>query len=247
MKTLKIGTFNIQHGADHVYYLETKKERIDFPLMASVIRAEELDICALNEVREESETPVGIDQAKEIAACLGYHYVFGKAIDFRGGAYGNAIVSRYPITRTRLHPIAIPKEQRLPEHRYYEDRVLLEADVDVDGEILTVFACHFGLAPDEQEKAARIIRAAQAETKTPIVLLGDFNVTPDTAVYRSLAETFTDAADGTRDDFTFPSHAPSRKIDYIFTSGACQSADFRVSAHVASDHRAVLTTLTFPV
>lgn len=247
MKILKIGTFNIQHGKDHVYYLETKKERIDFPLMASVIRAEELDICALNEVREESETPVGIDQAKEIAACLGYHYVFGKAIDFRGGAYGNAIVSRYPITRTRLHPIAIPKDQRLHEHSYYEDRVLLEADISVDGEILTLFACHFGLAPDEQEQAVKIIRAAQAETKTPIVLLGDFNVTPVTDIYRDLSETFTDAADGTRDDFTFPSHAPSRKIDYIFTSGACRSADFRVSAHVASDHRAVLTTLTFPV
>lgn len=247
MKTLRIGSFNIQHGADHLYHLETKKERIDLPLMASVIRAEGLDICALNEVREESETPVGIDQAKEIADCLGYHDVFAKAIDFRGGAYGNAIISRYPITRTRLHPIGIPKDQRRETHRYYEDRVLLEADISVDGEILTVFACHFGLASDEQEKAVRIIRAAQSETATPIVLLGDFNITPDTDVYRTLCETFTDAADGTRDDFTFPSHAPSRKIDYIFTAGACRSANFRVSPHIASDHRAVLTELTFPV
>ena len=246
MQVIRIGTFNIQHGKDHMFYRETGTERIDFSLMASVIQKERLDICALNEVREESETPVGVDQAKEIASRLDYHFAFAKAIDFRGGGYGNAIVSRYPITRTHLHPIGIPKEVRAKGF-YYEDRVLLEADISVDGEILTVFACHFGLAPDEQALAVKIIRAAQEKALHPIVLLGDFNVTPDTDIYRALSESFTDLADGMREDFTFPSHAPSRKIDYIFVSGACRGTDFRVSDAIASDHRAITATVSFPL
>lgn len=245
MKAIRIGTFNIQHGKDHPYYLETKTERIDLPKMASLIREESLDICALNEVRNEEAVPGLVNQAKVIADCLGYTFYFAKAIDFRGGAYGNAIVSRYPITRVKTYPIAIPKESRIDGGHYYENRVLLMADIDVDGAILTVFACHFGLSPDEQALAVETARRALCETAHPVVFLGDFNVTPSSEIYASIAKNFTDAAPAGVNCFTFPSHAPNRKIDYIFTAGSAAAEDFTVCPQVYSDHRAVRATVYF--
>ena len=240
---VRIGTFNIQHGRDHLRYLETKTETIDLALMASVIRENALDVCALNEVRDEENTPVACNQAKELAALLGYHYHFAKAIDFRGGGYGNAIVSRYPIRSVRTYAIAIPKSERLDGGHYYEDRVLLSAELDVNGTPLTVLACHFGLAPDEQSLAVETAKRALAETHHPVILLGDFNVRPDSEIYRALAETFTDTSDGSKPDFTFPSHAPNRKIDYIFTASGARAGAFTICPRPASDHLAVYVDL----
>lgn len=245
MSTVRIGTFNIQHGRDHGKYLETKTETIDLPKMASVIREASLDVCALNEVRDEEFTPVACNQAKEIAAELGYHFRFAKAIDFRGGGYGNAIVSRYPIRAVRTYRVAVPKSERIGGGHYYEDRVLLSADLDVDGQTLTVLACHFGLAPDEQTRAVETAKRALSETPHPAVLLGDFNVRPDSEIYRALAKTFTDAADGSLPNFTFPSHAPDRKIDYLFTANGARAKGFTVCPRIASDHLAVWSEVEF--
>ena len=242
MKAVTIGTFNIQHGRDHAKYLETKTETIDLPLMASVVRNEGLDICALNEVRND-EAIGRYHQARELGEALSYHWRFLKAIDSMGGEYGNAIVSRFPILSVKTYPLSIPKEARTKGH-YYEDRVLYAADLDVDGEILTVLGCHFGLAADEATLAAETAIRVLKEAQHPIVLLGDFNVVPTNPVYALLAEHFTDAADDTAPYFTFPSHAPSRKIDYIFTANGATATDFTVCPEIASDHRAVKATVT---
>ena len=246
MKTIQIGTFNIQHGADHKVYLASKKDYIDLPQVAEVIRSLRFDICALNEVRNEENTPVAVNQAKVIGEALGYHYYFAKAIDFRGGAYGNAIVSRYPIVKTLCYPITTTKEERgEPPHPYYENRVLLAADIDVDGEILTVLVCHYGLIPLEQTRAVEALRTALSEAKHPVVYLGDFNVTPDSDIYKEIASLLTDAASGEADHFTFPSHAPRKKIDYIFTGEGATAEDFTVAEVVASDHFPITAKVTF--
>ena len=243
MKSLRIGTFNIQHGRDHKKYLETKTEVLDLDLMASVIRDEALDVCALNEVRND-EAVGGLYQARELGEKLGYHREFVKAIDSMGGEYGNAIVSRYPIRSVKAYPLVIPTEKRTPKHRY-EDRVLYAAEIDVDGEILTVLGCHFGLALDEETLAAETAVKVLEKTTSPVVLLGDFNFTPSSEVYKILTAAFTDAADSRDPYFTFPSHAPDRKIDYIFTANQATATDFAVSSRVASDHRAVTAIVTF--
>ena len=47
----------------------------------------------LQEVWEEEDE----SQADKIANLLGYEFVYGKSFDFDGVAFGNAIVSKYPI------------------------------------------------------------------------------------------------------------------------------------------------------
>lgn len=241
---LKVGTYNIQHGKSHRIYLEEKREVIDLSLFSDMIKEKGLDVCALNEMRNQEMTEGLCNQARVIGEALGYEWYFARAIDIRGGEYGNALVSRYPIRKVVTYPIAVPKAERTTRE-YFEDRVLLSADIDVEGKIFTVMSCHFGLAKSEQEKAVEIIREAVRKNPYPVVLLGDFNVTPDSDIYAALAELLTDAeAKHSGKQFTFPSHRPDRTIDYIFTYGNCRAENFSVAPEVRSDHLMVYTDLS---
>ena len=241
---LRIGTYNIQHGKSHRIYLAEKREVIDLSLFSDMIREKSLDVCALNEMRNQEMTEGLCNQAKVIGDALGYEWFFARAVDIRGGEYGNALVSRYPIKKVVTYPIAVPKSERTTGE-YFEDRVLLCADIDADGKIFTVMSCHFGLARSEQEKAVEIIREAVLQNPYPVVLLGDFNVTPDSDIYAALAELLSDAEHCSENKkFTFPSHAPNRTIDYIFTYGDCSTDHFCVAPEVRSDHLMVYTDLS---
>ena len=91
---VSVGTYNILHGLNYPKWLNGTEE-IDLTLVSDAIREMKLDICGLNEVRNQEEVPGLCNQAKVIAENLGYHYVFGKAINYRGGEYGNALVTRH--------------------------------------------------------------------------------------------------------------------------------------------------------
>ena len=41
----------------------------------------------------------GVDQAAELARLTGMKHVYGAAMDYAGGQYGEAILSRWPIAR----------------------------------------------------------------------------------------------------------------------------------------------------
>ena len=98
------------------------------------------------------------------AGLVGYHgtadSTYKNEYGFPDGIalYGNAIISKYPILSTRYVHIAThtidpnnPSTQVGPDSR--ERRVLLIAEIDVAGEVLTVISTHFGLQQDERELA----------------------------------------------------------------------------------------------
>lgn len=234
---LKIGTFNIQHGRDHARYLVDGEERIALLGVADVIRAHGIEVCGLNEVRNQSGGEGLCDQARVIADALGYHSYFARAIDIPKGEYGNAIVSKYPIdsVRTVAIPSPAPDQRRGPYH--YESRVLLIAELMIEGKVLTVLSCHFGLNDEEISLAIDTIRAALREVQGAVVLMGDFNLTPDTAHYARLAALLKDTAKNPALPLTFPSEAPERKIDYLFVSDAVGVGEITVPETLQSDHR----------
>ena len=243
---VKIGTYNIQHGKKYSRFLETGEEKIDLLGVADVIRDAGVTICGLNEVRNQETVPGLCNQVKVIAEALGYHYVFAKAIDLRnGGVYGNALVSKYPILHWRTVPIAVPEAERVERKHKYENRVLLIAEIEVEGRMLTVLICHFGLNPDEIDEAVETIRRELSALETPIVLMGDFNLTPDTDSYTQLASLLRDTAREPERPLTFPSDKPDRKIDYVFVSKDVISSDVCVPAILQSDHRPYFLQIDF--
>ena len=73
---LKVMTYNIQHGIDHLHRLKTKELIVDLDKVIDVIKSINPDILTLNEVYNAPEFG---NQAMAIANKLGYYYYFGSA------------------------------------------------------------------------------------------------------------------------------------------------------------------------
>lgn len=219
---------------------------IDLSLTVKVIQKCGADIIGINEVRDESEAhdPCFLPQAKLIAEGLGYHYYhFGKAIDIPGkGPYGNALVSKYPFRSVQT--IAIPDPLVKDEPTWYESRCIIKAEIELPAEnggqppILTVLVTHMGLASTESKNAVEAV-LAQVTPGMPTLLMGDFNLTPDSPTLNPLRAVFEDAGSllPPGGDLSFPSDAPDQKIDYIMTTGPVKIVRAEIPALVVSDHR----------
>lgn len=242
---ISVGSYNIYHGENKWIRIETGDKIIDLKETAKTIAALGVDLCGLNEVRNQWGEEGLCNQAEVIARELGWHFYFAKAINIPGGEYGNALVSKYPIRTARLVPIETLPNERDPS-LHYENRVLLVAEIEVEGKPLTVMVCHFGLRPQEKTKAVSIITKEIEGIKTPAVFMGDLNIQPDTAEYAALAAVMTDTLpDPNGEHFTFSHQNPKCKIDYIFTNQFCKTLKATIPAVGISDHRPITAVIEF--
>lgn len=226
---VKVVSYNIQHCG--VY----KSDLIDFDAFAETIKGFEADIIGLNEVRGQGKREDYEAQAKILAEKLGMNYYFAKAIEFDGeNPYGNAILSKYPIVSAET--IAIPDPEVRAYDGYYETRCVLKAIIDVGETEICVLVTHFGLNPDEAENAAATVMANIPEKKG--ILMGDFNVTPDSYVLKPIRGVLNDTADLFDEELlSWPSDIPERKIDYIFHTPDIKCLEGNIPAIETSDHR----------
>ena len=238
---IRFMTFNIQHGIDYLKqkakgpHDDDSQDEVDLKLMASVVREQQADIIALNEVRGRGVSPGYTAQAEELAALLGYHCYFACALEFEGkNPYGNAILSRFPLQTAET--VAIPDPPVQDEDAYYETRCVLRARFAKAGGF-TVLVSHFGLAKSEQRNAVKTITKLLEQEKKPVILMGDFNMEADDPILSPLFEQMTDTAavfESTQK--SWPSDAPEMKIDYILVRGA-KTLQAEIPPVTASDHR----------
>lgn len=231
---MRVMTFNIQHCHDW------QNNKIDIPLFADAIHRFGADICGLNEVRGKGPIPGYTDQLGEIAERLEYERYFGQTIKVGGlGPYGNGLISRYPITSAEV--IHIPDTDDRSEKSNYEHRGFIRSAVDIDGREVSVIVCHMGLSVAEQRNAVEILCPIIDSTESPLILMGDFNTTPDSGVLDPVFERLSDTNDVSvnPDAYTFPSYAPEKKIDYLLYRGlACTRAE--TGTEVISDHYPII-------
>lgn len=232
---MRILTYNI-HG------WRTLDDRPNLDGLAAIIADSAADIIGLNEVFHPATRNEGAPLA-DLAARLGYHYVFGPTQPAAGEAlhppYGNALLSRWPIQAYAAHHLT-------PETTYGR-RGLLEARVLLPGgRPLTVYITHL----DHRSEDIRLAQWAAASTwlqrdrGRPHLLLGDFNALAEAdyagegalarlAAYQQargwpaprfeliaqvLKAGYVDAqarASGGSAP-SFPAADPERRIDYIF-------------------------------
>ena len=95
---------------------------------------------------------------------------------------------------------------------------------------------HFGLNPDEHENAVKTVLEHIKDEKC--VLMGDFNLPPDSELLNPIRERMKDTAQGfCENKGSWPSDKPQMKIDYIFVSHDIEVISADVPELVASDHR----------
>lgn len=244
---LKIATYNIAHAEDQVSYRQGIY-RMDTDQLADFILEQDLDICALNEVDWNCKRSGYIHEAylmaKRLTEKTGVKYYFEYAASLVGilgphSQYGNAIISRYPMQNVRKIPVDIGVG--MAEH--HEPRVILAADFEIDGKMLTVITTHFGLLADEKALMLEKLRELIPSNPYPVVLLGDFNVRPNSEYYPELTALLKDTSPDPALPLSFPSHAPSAKIDYIFVSESLRASNAHVEPVQYSDHLPLLADI----
>ena len=157
--TLRVGTYNIKHG---------EQVGLDMSVIANDIKALNLDIVGLQEVDVGTNRVGGIDTVREIAESGGYeYYYFCKAIDYQGGGYGTAILSRYPIkSAERIELYTDPG---------MEGRAVGHAVIDVDGVEIDYYNTHlsFEKASVAQKQFEQL--GELTKDKKVFLITADFN------------------------------------------------------------------------
>lgn len=156
---------------------------------------------------------------------------------------GLAILSRYPLSGLQRHVLAKRGDKPFYYQRFYIDRMAECAIVDV-GRPLAVINVHLeswdrGTRAEQIQQVAGFVR--EMRQKAPVILLGDFNTVPIWAAQKTgFPDEFQDYTDektllvvmndlglkpaigpddcpgDQRATLTFPSAAPTRKVDHIF-------------------------------
>lgn len=238
---VRVLTYNIHAGKD-------ASQQPNIAQVAALIDSLDADIVMLQEVDRRTTRAGGADHFAELENLTGMHAAFGKSLDYQGGDYGIAVLSRWPIDSATTVQLKVepPQERSGVSH---EPRVGLHAVVRAPFGPLHVLNTHIDAGGPgtyrKQEVVGLLARIRNAVPETdPIVFGGDLNARPNTdeigAVSLALADAFAVCGEGPGE--TFPAHLPDRRIDYVFFRQArCLHA--RVPETRASDHRPLLVTL----
>jgi endonuclease/exonuclease/phosphatase (EEP) superfamily protein YafD len=120
---------------------------------------------------------------------------------------------------------------------------------------LTVINTHIDASREDrwriQEARAISTLAANALASSGSLVLvgGDFNSTPESAVQQllrgsGLRDSWTECGHGS--ELTYPADSAVKRIDYLFLTGRIRCTSAEVPPGTASDHRALLVNVALP-
>lgn len=154
----RVGSYNIRNGLDVKH---------DFSVIARDIVERGIDICGLQEVDMNTVRNGRQDTMALLSRFTGYEYCrFVKTIDFSGGDYGTAIISKHPITKLEMIPLY---------SEGIENRVLAHAVIDICGEKLDFFNTHLAFEDQSIQIKQFSEVASYCNACEKAVLTGDFN------------------------------------------------------------------------
>lgn len=233
-RTLRVMTYNIHVGVG-------MDKKLDLQRIADAINKERPDLVGLQEVDRGVERTQRKDEIVELAALTKMEYAFAHNLDYQGGQYGVAILSRFPILNV--------------DHRMYQNkreaerRGMIRVEVKLDNKTVNFVTTHL----DYQFQDGRLFEAEQMldflrDIKGPLIIVGDFNDEAVGTAYKLMLNKFDDAwiaSKQTATGFSYPADKPIKRIDYIFfrRSDGLKVKKTWVVETLASDHVPVVAEL----
>ncbi len=213
-------------------------KKLDLARIASVIRREKPDLVGLQEIDRGVQRTERVDQIAVLARLTRMHYAFAYNLHYQGGQYGVAVLSKYPLMHI--------DHRRYRHLREAERRGFLLVEVEVDGRKISFATTHLDYREaDNRLYETRQLIDALDETKSPLIVLGDFNDEPNGSSYLEMLKRFTDAwtFEGSQDGLTYPSDKPVKRIDYIFHDRFFRTLRAWIPKTEASDHLPLVADL----
>ncbi len=228
---LRILCYNIHHGRG-------TDDKVDLLRLAKVIRAADPDLVALQEVDQKTKRTNGVEQTAELARLTDLYGRFGRAIDYQGGEYGQAILSRFPLGTSSIH--------QLPGEPEREQRIAFEVRLNLADQECSFVTTHLHHQQDKlRQRQATKLNELFAEVVRPVILAGDFNATPESQPMALLRKHWQIATSDPK-LLTYPSEKPTKQIDYILYRPTQRFEVLEakvIDEPLASDHRPVLAVL----
>ncbi|MCG8306795.1 MAG: endonuclease/exonuclease/phosphatase family protein [Cytophagales bacterium] len=231
-RIIRVLTYNIYHG-------ETMKGDFNLDTIAGIIKAVDPDLVALQEVDFRTNRARKMDLATELGLRTGLAPLFGQAMPFDGGEYGEGVLSKYSFLSTKNHPLKAREGK--------EPRAALEVHVVLkSSDTVRFVGTHLDHTRDETDRInqANALNDIFAKDDIPTVLAGDLNARPESETMSILFREWTKSSSTNAP--TAPSASPKAKIDYILFRPAkrWKVLDTRVIHEtVGSDHCPVLSVL----
>lgn len=230
-KTIRVMTYNIHIGVG-------MDKKLDLQRIADVINRERPDLVGLQEVDRGVTRTEGKDEIAELAKLTRMDFSFAHNLDYQGGQYGVAILSR--------HLIQHADHQKYENKRETERRGMLRVEIELASKKVNFVTTHL----DYQYEDGRLFETEQLlrmldGVSGPLIVAGDFNDEPNGGAYKLMLSKFEDVWPHSKakgEGLTFPANRPLKRIDYIF----CRASD-RIKVKkawvvdtLASDHLAVV-------
>jgi len=251
---IRLMTFNIAHGRGLGFYQGfMSRNRLERNLLkiAKLMVDMQVDIAALQEVDEHSHWTKKINFIEVLQEKGGFAYAALGIHNKREHAqkplaYGNVILSRFPIQASEHHPFG---EATLGEKGF------LYAQMQIYDQLLDLINVHL----DYRSRKRRLLQIqqlihflSQKKWTTPPIICGDFNALARKKAdavehlthYIGMNHTYTICPYNTG---TFPAHMPikklSRAVDFFLIPTCYRLSDCQVMLRYLSDHRPVLAQI----
>jgi endonuclease/exonuclease/phosphatase family metal-dependent hydrolase len=241
--SVRVLVFNIHAGKDAA-------GRDNLGDVARLVRSTNAEIVLLQEIDRGTTRSGNVDQLQTLADLTGYHATFGRSLDYDGGQYGVAALSRRGFVYSdTVHLPVMPLQARAGGS--HEPRVaLVTSAVTREGRLQAV-TTHLDASADESyrlqesEELLNLVRA-RASAITPLIVGGDLNAEPASATIQKLRQAgLRDAwaECGQGEGLTYPADRPVKRIDYLFLTASLRCTAAEVIDTRISDHCPLLVTL----
>jgi endonuclease/exonuclease/phosphatase family metal-dependent hydrolase len=214
-------------------------QRVDLERIGDVIAPFAPDVVALQEVDVGRARSGGVDQAAVLGERLGLIASFAPCVEDGCERYGIATLTRWaPIS---IRQLALPAARRGSEPRC---ALLTRLYWPATESELAVVNTHLSIKANERAgQVAALLAGLDADE---VVIAGDFNCTPWSGPFRTLAGTLRPA---TRRARTWPARLPLVPLDHILYRGPLHVVHSGVWTHGAarraSDHLPVVAELEY--
>jgi endonuclease/exonuclease/phosphatase family metal-dependent hydrolase len=241
-RVLRIATYNV-HGCVGMDANRSESR------IAAVIAESGADIVGLQELDLGRRRSAGVDQAGLIAGELGWHRYFHPAISREDEHYGDAILSRFPLTLRQARALPAPAPRWCPE-----TRSALWVEVHAECGDVHVINTHLGLGRSERLLQAHLLAGEEwigsVPPAQPLTVLGDLNSLPRSrpwyvigAHLHEVRSLFPRVGRGA----TYPTRLPILALDHLFINERFKVREVKVCrtplARIASDHFPLLAEL----